>query len=316
MRILLSGGLGYLGSHLAQFLSGEPGHRVRILARSVPSYFAGWREKFEVLSRDVAERSGLAGCCDGCEAVIQLAALSRDRARLDPGSALRVSAVGTRNLLEEAVASRVPRFIYFSTFHVYGLPRERRVDETTPVNPLDDYSLAHYAGELYCRTFRELQGVGAIRVRLSNGFGAPLDKNIDCWSLAVQEFCLSAFREQRIVLRSDGSQKRDFISIPEILRATRRLIEAGPAEVRHDLYNLASGNSYSIKDLAFRVKDVYERLFHREVRVELPPPGVSRDHQASFISDIKRIKELGFAPDPPRAMDREIEKIFRLLGEP
>jgi UDP-glucose 4-epimerase len=316
MRILLGGGLGYLGSHLAQFLSGEPGHRVRILARTVPPYFAGWREKFEILSRDVTEKSGLAGCCDGCDAVIQLAALSRDRARLDPGSALRVSAIGTRNLLEEAVASRVPRFIYFSTFHVYGRPRERRVDETTPVDPLDDYSLAHYAGELYCRTYRERNGVGAIRVRLSNGFGAPVDKNIDCWSLAVQEFCLSAFREQRIVLKSDGSQKRDFISIPEILRATRRLIEAGPAEIRHDLYNLASGNSCSIKDLAFRVKHVYERLYRQEVRVELPGPGVSRDHQASFVTDIKRIKELGFAPDPPGTMDREIEKIFRLLGEP
>jgi len=316
MRILLSGGLGYLGSHLAQFLSGEPGHRVRILARSVPSYFAGWRDKFEVLSRDVTEKSGLAGCCDGCDAVIQLAALDRDEARLDPEMALRVSAMGTRNLLEEAAASRVPRFIYFSTFHVYGLPRERRVDETTPVNPLDDYSLAHYAGELYCRQFKEVHGLNALRVRLTNGFGAPVDKAVDCWSLAVQEFCLSAFREQRIVLRSDGSQKRDFISIPEILRATRRLIEAGPAEVRHDLYNLASGNSCSIKDLALRVKDVFERLFHREVGVELPPPGVSRDHQASFIPDITRIKELGFAPDPPGAMDREIEKIFGLLGEP
>lgn len=316
MRILLGGGLGYLGSHLARFLSGEAGHQVRILARAVPAHFAGWRNEFEILSRDVTDRSGLAGCCVGCDAVLQLAGLSRDKARLDPGSALGVSAIGTRNLLEEAVASRVPRFIYFSTLHVYGVPREGRVDETTPAEPLDDYSLAHYAGELFCRMFRETRGAGAIRVRLSNGFGAPVDRQVDCWSLAVQEFCLAAFRERRIVLRSHGSQARDFVSIPEILRATRRLLEAGPDEVRHDLYNLASGRSSSIKDLAFRVKDVYERLFHREVRVELPAPGVPPEHQASFIVDNARIKALGFAPDPPGAMDREIEKIFRLLAEP
>lgn len=316
MQILISGGLGYLGSHLTRFLSDELGHRLRVLARAVPAYFENWRDKYEIIPGDVTDKNQLADCCQGCDVVLQLAALDRDEARLDPEMALRVSAMGTRNLLEEAVRSHVSRFIFFSTFQVYGSPGEARLNENTPVNLLSDYSLAHYAGELYCRQFKELFGVNALRVRLTNAYGAPLHKNINCWTLAVQEFCLSAFREQRIVLRSEGTQRRDFISIPEILQAVHRLVAADPADLRHDLFNLGSGLGRSILDLAHRVKSVHERLYGQEVKVELTPQGASPKTQPSLVADIKRIKALGFRPDPPEAIDREIEKIFRLLGEP
>jgi len=316
MQVLISGGLGYLGSHLTRFLSDGLGHRLRVLARAVPAYFENWRDKYEIILGDVTDKNQLAGCCRDCDVVLQLAALDRDEARLAPEMALRVSATGTRNLLEEAVRSQVPRFIFFSSFQVYGSPGGARLGENTPVNPLSDYSLAHYAGELYCRQFKELFGFNALRVRLTNAYGAPLHKNINCWTLAVQEFCLSAFGHQRIVLKSKGTQRRDFISIPEILQATRRLIESDPAEIRHDLYNLGSGRGLSILDLAHRVKSVHERLYGQEVRVEVMPPGASPKTQPSLVADIKRIRNLGFRPNPPEAIDQEIIKIYRLLESP
>lgn len=313
MQILISGGLGYLGSHLVRFLSERLGHRVRILTREVPAYFDSWRDKYEVLCRDVTDKDQLVNCCRDCDVVLQLAALDRDEARLNPGRALEVSAIGTRNLLEEAARSQVQRFIFYSTFHVYGHPGATRMDENAPVNPLQDYSLAHYAGELYCCLFRELTHLNTLRIRLTNGFGAPLDRRINCWSLVVQEFCLSAFQQRRIVLKSEGTQRRDFISIPEILQATGKLVEADAADLRHDLYNLGSGKSYSIRELAQRVKITYEHLYGREVRIETIPRAVRPGVQTSFVADIKRIEELGFKPDPPQAFEQEIIKIFRLL---
>jgi UDP-glucose 4-epimerase len=313
MKILITGGLGYLGSHIVRLLGEELGRDVRILTNHIPDHFKTWPSQYETVIGDTTDAAGLKGVCEGCQAVIHLAALDREEARLDPQRALLVSGMGTKNILSEALKSGVERCLYFSTVHVYGNLDKEAVDETTPVNPLDDYSLCHYVGELYCRRFRQCYGLLSLRVRLSNGYGAPLHREVDCWNIVVQEFCRSAYEEGKIALKTQGTQRRDFISIPEILRGVRILLETEPARIRHDLYHLGSGVSHSIREIAGEVQDVYRKHYDKEIEVTGPPSIPSAEANALFRLDISRLEELGFRPGPADILRTQIGKIFELL---
>ncbi len=314
MRILITGGFGYLGSYLGRELAERSSHDVRLLARRVPPAFEPWRSRFEVVEADVTERGQLRGCCRGCDAVLHLAALDRAEARDDPGRALLVSGVGTRNVLEEAALAGVARVVYLSTIHVYGNVREATVREDAEPRPLDDYAVAHLLGEMYCERSRERDGLGAVRLRLANGFGAPVDRSVDCWSLVVHDLCRSAAERGAIVVRSRGTQKRDFIPLPDVLAAVELALAAAPERLLHSLYNVASGVPVPINEVAARVARVYRELKGRDaeiVHAEGSPAGA--DEGAPRV-EIERIRGLGFEPSPAAAADAEIRRIFELLS--
>lgn len=313
MKILITGGLGYIGSHLVQFLSDNLGYQVRILALNIPPEFDKWKKKYDIIQCDITKKDEISQCCLGCDAVIHLAALDKVESYQDPELALKVSGIGTRNVLEEAAVSNVQRFIYFSTIHVYGIPKKKKINENTPVNPLNDYSIAHYTGELYCQQFRELFDLNTIRIRLSNGYGAPVKRIINCWSIVVHDFCLAAFQQGKIILKSEGTQKRDFISIPDILQSVQLLLEKEKSKIKYDLYNIGSGVSYSIKEIAYLIKDVYEGFYRKKIKIEFASNLISADFKIPFVLDISRIKEIGFFPKGPEIMKKEIKKIFTLL---
>jgi UDP-glucose 4-epimerase len=313
MKILITGGLGYIGAHLVRFLSNGLGHRVRILTRRVPGIFKEWQKKFEIIQADVTDKKKVVRSAQGCDAVIHLASLDKIETQANPQRALIVSCIGTRNMLEESVESHVKRFLYFSSFHVYGTPKVEKVTENTTVMPLNDYSLNRYVGELFCRQFEELYDLKPIILRPSNGYGAPLHRKVDCWFLVLNDFCRSAFQSRKIVIKSEGTQQRDFVSIPKILEAVRLLLETDISETRYPVYNIGSGSSYSIKQLAFLVRDAYFQRYHEEVKIEFTSDVVPADFSTPFKLDISRIREMGFRPEGPDAIHKEIEKIFDLL---
>jgi len=315
VKILITGGLGYIGSHLVQFLSDNLGYQVRILDLNIPPEFKDWESKYEIIQGDITKKDEISQCCLDCDAVLLLAALDKTEARLDPELALKVSGIGTRNILEEVAEYNVQKIIYFSTIHVYGVPGKEKIDENTSVNPLNDYSIAHYAGELYCQQFRELFNLNTIRIRFSNGYGAPVKKSINCWSIVVHDFCQAAFQQRKVILKSEGTQKRDFISIPDILQSIQLLLKADRSKIKYDLYNVGSGVSFSIKEIAYLVKETYEEVYSEKIKIEFAQDLIPADFKNPFVLDINRIKELGFFPKGPEIMKEEIKKIFALLEE-
>ncbi len=314
MNILITGGLGYLGSYLGRTLAERSGHRIRLLARRVPPAFEAWRDRFDVVVADVTEAEQLTACCRGCDAVLHLAALDRDEARADPGRALEVSGIGTRNLLEAARLAGVSRVIYFSTIHVYGTGRRTSLDEDAEVRPLDDYAIAHLLGELYCEQAREAGGMAVVRLRLANGYGAPVDRRVDCWSLVVHDLCRSVVERGEIVIRSHGTQTRDFIPTADIHRAVELLLTAAPERIRHSLYHVASGVQLSINEVAERVARVGGELRGGAVPIVHRPTGGPDAGERSPVIDTRRIRELGFEPRPPDFMDGEVRRIFEVLS--
>lgn len=311
MRILVTGGFGYLGSHLSDYFS-KKGHEVKILSRTAHPELAKWSQRFQVIIGDVAEYDSIASCCRDTDVVIHTAALNEVDCRQKPKEALLVNGLGTRNVLEDAYQNQVKRFIYFSTFHVYGLLRTDIITEATLPDPVNTYSITHYLAERYCRQFEAEQKVKSHILRISNGYGAPLFKSVNRWTLVLNDLCATAFSQKRIVLKSKGTQERDFIGIKDIMQGAAIFVEKDIEDYCGNVYNLGSGQNVSIISLANAVAEVYQERYNKSINVEIPENAVEPDIKTSFQFSIDKIRKLGY--QPTSVMKEEIHSIFKLLG--
>jgi len=310
VRILITGGFGYLGSHLSDYFL-KKGHEVKILSRTAHPELAEWSQQSEVVIGDVAEYDSIAGCCRDTDVVIHTAALNEVDCRQQPREALLVNGLGTRNMLEDAYQNQVRRFIYFSTFHVYGLPKTDIITEATLPDPINTYSITHYLAERYCRQFEAEQKVKSYIFRISNGYGAPLFKSVNRWTLVLNDLCATASSQKRIVLKSRGTQERDFIGIKDIMQGAAIFVEKDIADRGDNTYNLGSGQNISIISLAGTVAEVYRERYNDSINVEIAQNAAEPDIKTSFQFSIDKIRKLGY--QPASIMKEEINNIFKLL---
>lgn len=302
MKVLISGAFGYLGARLAELLPGD----VALGARSRPSWAAAVRGEFRQL--DVLNPAHMAGAVEGVDAVVHLASLDETEAARNPDLAVQVSAEGTRRLLAAARAAKVRRFIYLSTFHVYGPSAPAHIDETTAPRPAHPYGISRLAGEGFCYENNRLQAqTEAVVFRLSNGYGAPAHPSVDRWSLAHNDFCRQAFETGKIVLKTSGVQHRDMVWVGDVAQAIERVL--GAESLDYDLFQVGGDQSLSMLDLAQRVRRVAEDSLGRAVTIERPP---SHDHGIQAVAySIDRIRSLGFKPRD--AIDEETIRLLALL---
>lgn len=310
MRVLVTGGSGYLGAHIASDLL-KRGHEVVLLNRRPHPEFGPWLDQFEVRLGDVATDAATLGVCRGVDVVIHTAAVNARESEANTELALAVNGYGTRNVLGDAVRENVKLFIYLSTFHVYGPPQTVRIAEAAPPNPVSNYALTHYLAELFCRQYAFTHGLPAVILRLSNGYGAPLFQSADCWTLVLNDFCRRAVEEGVIQLKTTGVQKRDFVAIPDILQAINLFIDGAGGLEGADLFNVGAGRSLSVRDLAALTATVYEELLGRPAAVHFSDQPPTAAELRDFVYDIGRIRALGY--EPRADMRTEIKNLLLFL---
>jgi len=310
MRILVTGGFGYLGSHISNYFLNK-GHQVKILSRTPHPELSEWSQQFEVAIGDVSEYSSIENCCRNTDVVIHTAALNEVDCRVKHREALLVNGLGTRNLLEDASKNNVKKFIYFSTFHVYGLPKTDIITEETPPDPINNYSITHYLAERYCRQFEVEKKVKSYILRISNGYGAPLFRSVERWTLVLNDLCSMAYSQRKIVLKSRGTQERDFIGIRDILQGVEIFVEKDIADQGSNVYNLGSGQNTSIIFLAKAVAEVYRERYNESIKIEIPEDAAEPDIKVPFKFSIGKIRKLGYKPTS--VIKEEIHNIFKLL---
>jgi UDP-glucose 4-epimerase len=299
MRILVTGGFGYLGSHVSHYLQ-KKGHQVRILSRTPHPELAAWAQQLEVLTGDVAEYSSIEDCCRNIDTVIHTAALNEVYCKSKEKEAL----------LQDASRNGVKNFIYFSTFHIYGIPKVNIITEKTLPDPITTYAITHYLAECFCRQFEVEKGLKSYILRISNGYGAPLFKSVNRWTLVLNDLCSMAFQQGRIALRSKGTQERDFVGIKDILQGVDIFLKSHQGS-DYNVYNLGAGQNVSIITLARMVAEVYQERYNRSIKIEIPENAAEPDIKAPFRFSIDKIKRLGYKPVSD--IKEEIGNIFRLL---
>ncbi len=267
MNILITGGLRYIGGRIASYLKNKaPESHIFLTTRDKNRVLPSWTDKFMVLQMDVLDPDSISDCLENrnIDVIIHLAALNEIDSMKNPALALDVNTLGTYRLLSIA-NGRIDRFIYFSTFHAYGETPGTIITEETPTRPFHPYAITHRAAEDFVTYFNRYHKMKTLIFRLSNGYGYPMDRDMNRWTLVFNDLCRQAVTTGRIVLKSSGKQHRDFISLHDVSRAVYHFLFVVPDKWGDGLYNLGGNCSMSILDVANKISDVCRTKFIKNI---------------------------------------------------
>jgi len=259
MRVLITGGAGFIGHHLAiawhrlgahvvvldNFRTGKRANIDAVLE-------ATGRERFTLLEGSVTDRAAVRDAMHGCSIVHHLAAqVSVPESVEHPDECVAINVNGTLNVLEAARAEGVKRVVFSSSAAVYGDdPRSPKTEDMLP-SPKSPYGITKLDGELYLRMFAELHGVPTVSLRYFNVFGPRQDPK-SVYAAAVPIFIQRALANDTITVFGDGEQTRDFVYVEDVAQANMLAAERDSVG-RGEVFNVAQGGRITINDLVARV---------------------------------------------------------------
>ena len=281
MKVLVTGGSGFIGSHVVDRLIAH-GHEPRIYDLVESPYHL--RGEVEQVAGDLGDDDAIRAALAGCDAVVHLAAVSDvNQVLLYPGRAESVNGGGTRSVLEAARLEGVSRFVYASTIWVYGDSNGHGpLDEDEPLNlPGHLYTATKLAGEMYCSSYGALYGMDTTIAR----FGIPYGPRARP-ATVLAAFVARALADEPITIAGDGTQSRRFVYVEDLAEGVVATLD--PVAVGR-VYNLVGEESTTVREIAEAV-----------VRVVSPVPivhteGRAGDIKGAEISAARAKRELGWA---------------------
>jgi UDP-glucose 4-epimerase len=251
MNILIAGGFGFVGGRLGQHLQ-QTGHQVILGSRNA-RHAPHWLPSSGVVLMNWDDFSSLQEVCSGVDIVIHAAGMNALDCASNSLQALAVNGLATSRLINAASIAGVTRFIYLSTAHVYANPLTGTISEESCPRNLHPYATSHLAGENAVLSANENGLIEGVVLRLSNAFGAPVDEDVNCWTLFVNDLCRQAVENRKLVLRSHGLQQRDFITLQSTSRCIEHFLRL-PATALHDgLFNVGGGQAVSIYEITLLI---------------------------------------------------------------
>ncbi|QEG35462.1 SDR family oxidoreductase [Bythopirellula goksoeyrii] len=291
MKVLVTGGAGFIGSHIATALV-ERGDEVRIL----DNLCAGKRENLahlegniDFIEGDVADSQAAATAVEGIELVFHQAALaSVPRSVAAPLDTNAACVTGTLTLLDAARKSGVRRVVYAGSSSAYGnTPQPAKSEQDLPA-PLSPYAAAKLAAEYYCQAFTETYGLETVTIRYFNVFGPRQDPTSE-YSAVIPIFVSLMLQGKRPTMYGDGLQSRDFTFVEDIVRGN--LLAAESPEAVGKSINVATGKQFTLLDLVASINRVLGTTI--EAVFADPRPGDVRES----LADISLAQELlGYKP--------------------
>jgi UDP-glucose 4-epimerase len=283
MKVLVTGGSGFIGSHVVDKLR-EAGHDPRILdLRPSPHH-----DDVETVVGDLCDAAVTRDALAGCDAVVHLAALADvDEVAKDPARTDAVNTRGTHVLLECARAERVARFVYASTIWVYGdAAGPEAVDEDMPLGlPKHIYTATKIAGEMYTTAYGELYDLEWTILR----FGIPYGPRARP-AAVVPAFTARALAAQPLTIAGDGTQSRRFVYVEDLADGVALSLQPVAA---NRIYNLVGRENTSVRAIARTIRDIVGDV--NIVHVE----GRAGDLRGGNISGERAASELGWEPTTP-----------------
>ena len=294
MHYLITGGLGYLGGRLIEYLL-EKGHSVSVTTRGDTGNYPDLNKKVEIQQVNTSLEGNWSDALDGVDFIFHLAAPDAEFANRDPVSAINAGSTMTWQLLEgiSRVNKRIP-VINLSTFHVYGPKAQGVVSESIPPDPQHPYSISQFFSETVARYFVGRNDLQILNVRLSNAFGRPLYYEMAKWSLVFNDLCRQAAISNRLCLNTAGHQRRSFITMEDAIRALCFLADQVNDWPEDHVVNLGSTLHWSIREVAELVAERCKVLWDKTVEIVVPEDPTSVQPPA-FSFDVSRLKQMGFA---------------------
>lgn len=253
-KVVVTGGAGFIGSHLCEDLVGL-GARVVCVDDFSAGHgenvdFLASHENFEVVKADVCDRIAMGPVVAGADVIFHNAASKKNVCLIDPQKDLRVNGGGTLNLLELAREHGVRKFVHASTGSVYGEPTIFPTDEDHPLRPVSYYGVSKLAGERYVDVFHRLYGMDTTILRYFHVYGPRQESNE--FGGVVTIFLRSILEGRPLTIFGHGRQERSFTWVKDLVRAN--LAAATTPASAGKVYNVASGIQVTILELAERIR--------------------------------------------------------------
>jgi len=297
LQYLVTGGAGFIGSHIAVHLLRE-GHRVRVLdnlstgrqenLEAVRAVDSGGR--FEWVPGDIRNAETCRAACAGVDYVLHQAALaSVPRSIENPADTTAVNVLGTVNVLSAAREAKVRRVVVASSSSVYGDTPTLPKHEEMPTAPLSPYAASKLAAEVYARVFALTLGLPTVSLRYFNVFGPRQDPGSQ-YAAVIPLFITALLEARRPSVFGDGEQSRDFTYIDNVVAANLAACDRGEGDGA--AVNIACGERFTLNDLLRAI----ERQIGAKANAEYlaPRQGDVKDSQASIE---KASRLLGFHPE-------------------
>lgn len=299
MTILVTGGAGFIGGHIAQRFV-EHDHDVVVLDNFEPYYNVGIKEhtvdicrslaeenggRYELISNDIRNAELVTDLVHEADYVYHQAAQAGVRTSVEnPRTVNDINIDGTINILEAARNSNTERVVIASSSSVYGKPEYLPYDESHPTTPVSPYGVSKLATEQYARVYSEVYGLPTVSLRYFTVYGPRMRPN-----MAISNFVSRCLHNESPVIYGDGSQTRDFTYVDDILWANEQLLTTDVAD--GEIMNIGSTDNIAIKTLAEEVRD----QLASELELEY---GERNDADAEHThADIKKANELlGYEP--------------------
>lgn len=305
MRVLVTGGAGFIGSHLVDALVAR-GDTVTVLDNLSNGSMDNLKNHttnpaFRFVQGDIRDTKAIENAFVGVDAVIHEAAMiSIPLSIEDPKLANNVNAGGTLALLKASLEHGAKRFIYASSCAVYGEQARLPIREDAPLNPLSPYASSKLVAEQSCRTFFELEGLETVCLRYFNVYGA---RQTGEYAGVMTKFMERLRANQPPVIYGDGEQTRDFIYVGDVVDATLLALERDG--VAGKTLNVGTGRATSINELCGIFLRSTGKTRLKPTR-EAPRPGDIRHSQA----DTSRMRKLlGYKPKV--SLEQGVKKLLR-----
>jgi UDP-glucose 4-epimerase len=305
-KILITGGLGNLGLWLTEFFSKK---RYNVYVLTKQKKHNSLKCDYHLIEADITNFENLKDKLifdfDFC---IHAASYNEYFEENYFSKSLIVNTLGTRNLLEILKNQNLfKKFIYISTFHVYG-KYDGFIDENTECLPLNDYALTHYFSELYLKQFNKLYKFPFITFRLTNSYGCPKFKSTNKWYLVLNDLAKNAYFNQKITLKTNGKAKRDFIWMGDVCKIIEKSLFL---KETNEIFNLSSKKTWEIIEIAEKVKKVYYKKYKKILPIYVNPHDNTK-YQTLEVDNSKLLKKIPHF-EFTENFENEIEKIFLLL---
>jgi UDP-glucose 4-epimerase len=300
-KLLITGGLGNLGSWLTEYFSHK--FDVYVLSKNT---LVELNCSYSIIQADITKINDLKLKLDmEFDYCIHTASYNEFFHNNYAKKSLEVNAFGTRNLIEVLKDTKIKNFVYLSTFHVYG-SNSGVISEGMELRPKNDYSSTHLFAEYYLKQFYDVYKFPFTILRLTNSYGAPKYKNSTKWYLVLNSLVKRAYEEKKIILDGNGRAVRDFIWAGDVCGAIDQSLYFEPNHV----YNLSSGMTFSMMDIAKEVQSVYRRRYNEDIYIKFDKK--DKTESLDLKVDNAKINHLLNMKFKNRFRE-EIESIFDLL---
>lgn len=272
MRVIVTGGAGFLGSHVADHLSAA-GHDVTIFDRLTSA-------RHRSIAGDLLDEESVSSALRGAEVVCHLGAvgdvyLAAER----PTLAAAINVTGTANVCQAALREGVGRVVVASTWEVYGRPRYQPMDEEHPCDPDHPYNITKLAGEQLARSQARLKGLGVVALRLGTAYGTRMRPNS-----VFQVFVRRALAKEPLTIQGSGQQGRQFTHATDIASAFEAALTRGEMGAA---YNVVAPRMVTIQELA----EAVVRYQPTQITYGPPRPG---DVPSATITSERAHRDIGW----------------------